>query len=294
MLLQGTPVQEPYRRSLGRAIQWFDVLQIELDNRIEKILAKCRERITHPATPVDLDPVTAPSDQAHTERSRPSTICDPLLSQRCPACFGGSTFGRPLNEGADIHVATDGNFHHRHRRTAGDCPTFYQPRYFLPKSQVDAVGKRIEKARKRPLRSRTAQVPDEAVDQCESSYEAADGKKQKTSMESYDDTGVMAIICRHDIPLFFANIDTPGEQQKYSVALIEHIFSLLPPQATVVVLYDVGCVLDRSLAQVGLPPNPVPETNPSHSMTCSTQPLRRDCGSRPQRCTRTGMNGLVN
>ena len=60
----------------------------------------------------------------------------------------------------------------------------------------------------------------------------------------------MALICRHDIPLFLANINTPGEQQKYSVALIEHLFSLIPANATVSVLYDVACVLDRTLHKV--------------------------------------------
>lgn len=95
-------------------------------------------------------------------------------------------------------------------------------------------------------------VPDEAIDLCENAYEAADGKKQKAAMDSFDDTSIMALICRHDIPLFFANIDSPGEQQKYSVALIEHLFSLLPPQATVVTLYDVGCVLVRSIAKVSM------------------------------------------
>jgi hypothetical protein len=62
----------------------------------------------------------------------------------------------------------------------------------------------------------------------------------------------MALVCRHDIPLFLANIDTPGEQQKYTVALIEHLFSLLPSHATVASLYDVGCVLDRSLKLVSI------------------------------------------
>jgi hypothetical protein len=57
----------------------------------------------------------------------------------------------------------------------------------------------------------------------------------------------MSLVCRHDIPLFFANIDTPGEQQKYAVALIEHFYSFLPVNATATVLYDVGCVLDRSV-----------------------------------------------
>jgi hypothetical protein len=160
-------------------------------------------------------------------------------------------YGRALDRGGDIHVATDGNFHHRHRRSAGDCPRFYEPSYFLPKMYVDLVGSRIVKKRKRPAMTRAPNlIPNEVIDQCENSYEAADGKKQKAAMDSFDDTGLMALICRHDIPLFFANIDTPGEQQKYAVALLEHLFSLLPTNATVVTLYDVGCVLSRSLSQV--------------------------------------------
>ncbi|KAG1848708.1 hypothetical protein DFJ58DRAFT_842820 [Suillus subalutaceus] len=59
-------------------------------------------------------------------------------------------------------------------------------------------------------------------------------------------------------PYFFADIDSPGEQRKYSVALIEHLFTLLPPQATVVTLYDVGCVLAWSLSKFEiLPPEVV-------------------------------------
>ena len=93
-------------------------------------------------------------------------------------------------------------------------------------------------------------MPDEAIDQCETLYEAADGKKQKAAIDCFDDTGIMALICRHDIPLFFANIDTPGEQQKYSIALIEHLFSFIPFEANVVILYDIGCMLAQSLVKV--------------------------------------------
>ena len=94
-------------------------------------------------------------------------------------------------------------------------------------------------------------VPDEAIDACEKSYEAADGNRAKADAGTFDDTGLMALVCRHDIPLFFANVDTPGEQQKYAVALIEHVFSLLPDQTTVTVYYDVACVLARSLDSAG-------------------------------------------
>jgi len=117
---------------------------------------------------------------------------------------------------------------------------------------VDVIGTHIEKQRKAPLKARKGPVPDEAIDSCESSYEAADGKKQKASMDSFDDTHLMALICRHDIPLFFANIDSPGEQQKYAMALLTHLFMLLPLQATVVGLYDVGCMLDRSISLVSV------------------------------------------
>ena len=77
-------------------------------------------------------------------------------------------------------------------------------------------------------------------------------KKQTTNGIKFDDTGLAALVCRHDIPLFFANIDTPGEQQKYMVGLLAYLFTLLPPQTTVLCLYNVGCVLEQSLQLVSL------------------------------------------
>ncbi|KAF9231589.1 hypothetical protein BU15DRAFT_90869 [Melanogaster broomeanus] len=253
-------VQEPFRRGLGSAVQWYDVLQVEVEQKIETVLQACRKRIRTSKIAHLVPPTSAPfvPDQAepsitlNRQLISPSNAmltpgnCASILVQRCPTCFGGTTFGRSLlgSEGGDIHVATDGNFHHRHRRSAGDSPIFYDPAYFLPKSQNPP------KAHKNP-------VPDEAIDSCEASYEAADGKKQKACMDNFDDTGLMALICRHDIPLFFTNIDSPGEQQKYSVTLIRHLVSLLPPQATVVILYDVGCVLARTLALYNILPDHV-------------------------------------
>ncbi|PPQ76972.1 hypothetical protein CVT26_007834 [Gymnopilus dilepis] len=67
----------------------------------------------------------------------------------------------------------------------------------------------------------------------------------------------MSLICRHDIPIFFANIDTPGEQQKYAVALIKWFFQFVPKHATAVVLYDVGCVIDRSNQLYGIIPDDI-------------------------------------
>ncbi|KAG1837517.1 hypothetical protein DFJ58DRAFT_718872 [Suillus subalutaceus] len=235
---QGEVIQDPFRRGLGYAVQWYDILQVEVERQVETVVQQHRDRIAEFQA------------SSRVSNSPLPTQCAPLLVQRCPACFAGILHGRSTDEGGDIHVAMDGNFHHRHRRAAGDCPKFYDPTYFLPKTFVDTIGRHIDTQRKRPVRSHVPLVPDEAVDQCENAYEAADGKKQKAAMDSFDDTGIMALICRHDIPLFFANIDSPGEQQKYSVALLQHFFSLLPPEATVVALYDVGCVLARTLSKL--------------------------------------------
>ena len=146
----------------------------------------------------------------------------------------------------------DGNFHHCHLVSGGQGIPFHQPKYIIPKGFVDQVGEHISEARKLPAKLRKSQVPNEAVDECQSSYDAANGDKKKASTDGprYDAQGWMSLICRHDIPLFFANIDTPGEQQKYAVALIQWFFQFVPASATVTVLYDVGCVLHRSVKLV--------------------------------------------
>ncbi len=213
-------------------------------------------------------PTESINKEAEVSGPRSHTECARILRQLCPACFGGEKHGRPLEEyvfpdnimcyitnncssGGDFQVATDGNFHHRHLKSGGESTPFHDPKHIIPKSFVDAVGDLIQNARKSPSKKRNPKVPDAAVDECEKSHDAADGDKKSTSNEGrYDDMGWMSLVCRHDIPLFFANIDTPGEQQKYSIALILWFFELIPSHATTTVLYDIGCVLDRSVQMV--------------------------------------------
>ena len=66
----------------------------------------------------------------------------------------------------------------------------------------------------------------------------------------FNDKGMGALVCHHDIPLCFVSINTLGEQQKYVVALIDHLFSMLSSNAMVVILYDISCVLDHSIHKV--------------------------------------------
>ncbi|PPR02784.1 hypothetical protein CVT26_009395 [Gymnopilus dilepis] len=164
-----------------------------------------------------------------------------------PRSKGGLSFGRELADGGDFQIATDGNFHHRHLISAGQSIPFHDPKHVIPKAFVDEVSEAILKARKSPPKKRKPKVPDSAVDECEKAHEAADSDKKKVNKGRYDDMGWMSLVCRHDIPLFFANIDTPGEQQKYSVALILWFFASIPPNATATALYDIACVLEQSI-----------------------------------------------
>ncbi|KAH6910031.1 hypothetical protein BKA70DRAFT_1101473 [Coprinopsis sp. MPI-PUGE-AT-0042] len=264
---------EPFHRGLGYAIQWFNILLVEVERRkddallraLEIVKAQQNDLLPTPelgieqsnAPPPDGDPFVSqaqPKLASHPDQDLSSGECERFLQELCPLCFGGNMFGRSVEDlcsGADIHVSIDGNFNHRHARAAGDCPEFHSPRHLLSKEEVDLRGAQIEKARsatasKSKKKKRGTQALDEAIDACEEAHESGSGSKIKTNLDKFDHGGVMGMTCRHDRPLFLANIDTPGEQQKYGVALIEHLFQHLPRHATVMVAYDVGCVCDRS------------------------------------------------
>lgn len=157
-----------------------------------------------------------------------------------------------IPRGHDIHVAVDANFSHRHLSGSGNCPMFFQPQYFIPKAEVDAAGHRIDLVKGKDPKEAPVVVPDEAIDSCEKSHQAGNGTNVKTHLKHFDDGGIAALVCRHGIPLFLTNIDTPGEQQKYAVAMLDRLYSLIPSNASVSVFYDVGCVLDRSCRLVSL------------------------------------------
>ncbi|KZP13887.1 hypothetical protein FIBSPDRAFT_669407, partial [Athelia psychrophila] len=246
---KGEYINDPWRRSLGAAIQWHDTLQVEVKNRLDAALEEAAASAAKDPAPESAAPRSTADGTTAGEASR-------LLQSLCPACFAGRTWGRSFNEGGDFHMLIDGNHHHRHQTSSGDSPHFYNPRYFLSKEEVDAVGDNIDKARKQPARKYKLKVPEEAIQECHDSHTAANENKQKADTGRFDDTGVAALVCRHGIPIFFANMDTPGEQQKYAIALIIRVYRELPPEATGAFLYDIGCVLNVSIHKFDiLPPN---------------------------------------
>ncbi|KAJ7819715.1 hypothetical protein B0H14DRAFT_3089338 [Mycena olivaceomarginata] len=94
-------------------------------------------------------------------------------------------------------------------------------------------------------------VPQSMLKECESSFKAADKKREAASTQFFDDTGLMAILCRHDRILWLVNMCTPGEKQYYALALLETLFQHLPLNICVGVLYDIACQLHHSCAKFG-------------------------------------------
>lgn len=151
-----------------------------------------------------------------------------------------------LNRGGDVQLGGDGCFSYRHLKSAGDGPISYTPDYFIPKAKMNEVKARMDAAKDRPPAKVKPAIPQEALDACESSWEAANEKKQKADPQRYDASGIFALTCRHSQVLFLCNIDTPGEQQQYIVAALEVVQEHLPPEATILQTYDVGCLTDHS------------------------------------------------
>lgn len=114
------------------------------------------------------------------------------------------------SSGGDFQISTDGNFHHKHLKSGGQGAHFYEPKFFIPENFVDEVGRMIEIARKKKPKKAISKVPESAILECQESHEAANGET-KVQNNICCCAGHMSLICRHDIPIFFANINTPGK-----------------------------------------------------------------------------------
>ncbi|KAJ7706758.1 hypothetical protein B0H17DRAFT_1287383 [Mycena rosella] len=280
---RGQLAKDPFREGLAQAVQWYSNLRTKVQTKLADVLATAELSVLPPiptatSTLLEQDGVmevmevmeasgeasaasASSADSIDALDSGPANSNEPtpgrahrILRERCPACFGLETWGRPLTDGGDVQLSADGCFSYRHLRSAGDGPISYDPSYFISKEKVANIRARIANARRQKPAKVTPPIPQEAIDACQASWDAANEKKQKVDPKRHDASGVFVMTCRHSQVLFLCNIDTPGERQEYIVALMEEANSLLPPQATVIQAYDVGCVTDHSLNLVNQVP----------------------------------------
>ncbi|THU92423.1 hypothetical protein K435DRAFT_672151, partial [Dendrothele bispora CBS 962.96] len=200
-------------------------------------------------------------------RSRPSEY----LRRRCPTCFGGEfDTEKDRLSWSDVIVCLDACFTQRHNTQPRDPTRQHPDSFFIPQSEVEAVEARVEKARsqaahatKKTKTSGEQDTEDDhledgmllskaVLDSCGNSFKATHEFLAKVIPKGCDVTAVMALLCRHDRPLWVVNMSTPGERQHYAITLLEKLFEHLPRFMHVGVLYDIGCHLERSCLKWGL------------------------------------------
>ena len=89
------------------------------------------------------------------------------------------------------------------------------------------------------------------LDECKSSFKVADEHHVKANTSFFADTGLMALLCKHENVLWLTNMTSAGKKQHYVFALLKRLFSEIPSTATVGVLYDIACQLERSCRKWG-------------------------------------------
>ncbi|KAF9508425.1 hypothetical protein BS47DRAFT_1373667 [Hydnum rufescens UP504] len=173
------------------------------------------------------------------------------LQSRCPLCFGG---GHTSGLGVSTIACIDANFqikrnHDKDRRKGFEGETGARdPKIFSPRTvELSQVELDMMEAREDDAVEPGMNVPNLVLDTCGDSFIAADGDRIKASTQWFDDTGLMALLCHHDIALYVANMRTAGEKQFYAFALVAALFKELPEWWTVGILYDIVCQIHQSL-----------------------------------------------
>jgi len=216
-------------------------------------------------------PFPLPKEFLQMEENVPSAGLPSIyLQRRCPICFSGkpnlrtstcvlnsevyTSMPTDIDISAQAIVCVDANFAQRRRHSRHPDPVDPHPdTHFLSVHDVESMKRIVEHSR--PSDSRTnaksrATLPDDTLDECEKAFTAAQGHIAKSSNAIFADTALMALLCRHDRPLFLVNMTSAGERQYYALALIKALFRHLPDDWVIGLLYDVACQLERSMRKV--------------------------------------------
>ncbi|KAG1878578.1 hypothetical protein C8R48DRAFT_745225 [Suillus tomentosus] len=230
------------RRRFSNAFHWYRVLTVLARDHISTLITDARK---------DGSRVDQPSE---------------YLRSRCPLCFGGNDWRNEVRGSPsmpNIIVCIDACFTQKcstnPRGATGSDPPNPTSSFFLPTADVNAMEDFVQRCRGEGRQARASRaepdedcyeegmrVPVSVLNGCGDSFIAADEKREKASTRFFTDTGLMALLCRHDRVLWVANLTSAGEKQHYALALLDRLFKHLPAQMTIGLLYDIGCQLERS------------------------------------------------
>lgn len=159
----------------------------------------------------------------------------------------------------DCITCVDACFTQKRRQAPRDPLRSYPNSVFLSEQTVTSMEAEVEnirngRGRSPPNMSQVhedslepgMQVPSSVLNECRDSFKAADEQRVKASTQFFADTGLMALLCRHDHVLWMVNMSSPGERQHYVLALLRKLLDHLPKSINVGLLYDIACQLHHS------------------------------------------------
>ncbi|KAF9503994.1 hypothetical protein BS47DRAFT_1308979 [Hydnum rufescens UP504] len=85
------------------------------------------------------------------------------------------------------------------------------------------------------------------LNSCAESFIATDSDCIKASTKYFSNMGIMAMLCCHDMVLFWANMWTASKKQFFTLALLATLMVELPSDWTIGFLYDIACQMHQSL-----------------------------------------------
>ena len=167
----------------------------------------------------------------------------------------------------DAIVCVDANFTQKQRKSQGKAwvpPRQHCESVFISPTEVGEMENLVDEIRNPQsgdagVRARNQghinsepdfepglRVPTVILDACNDSFVAADSNRVKASTSFFADTGLMALLCRHDCVLWLVNMTSAGEKQHCILCLLHKLFEHIPRMMRIGLLYDIGCQLHRS------------------------------------------------
>ncbi|KDR70621.1 hypothetical protein GALMADRAFT_43068, partial [Galerina marginata CBS 339.88] len=227
--------QNSLRGRFGTALHWYatltDTKNVMLRNYLDQVRGAVlsmddedddTEMNDVSYQPEHLPDVDMSSPSASVDHNNPMEGDRPsnYLCERCPLCFGGENWCKK-DELVDAIVCIDACFTQKRRKSdskAWTAPRTHPDSVFVSKEDVDNMEAEVEDVRPstkvpanqghQTMPSNQAkptddyepgmQIPTSVLDGCNDSFVAADEKRMKASTLFFADTGLMAMLCRHD------------------------------------------------------------------------------------------------
>ncbi|KAJ7805103.1 hypothetical protein B0H14DRAFT_3485385, partial [Mycena olivaceomarginata] len=153
-----------------------------------------------------------------------------------------SPISSTIPQQTDIFPCIDACFTQKKKKSARDPVKKHPDSLFIPEQQTARTEEYVDGVRGtsgKKERPRKRGVGVHMLDEDEDGYEHEDLllPRSKASTDFFEDTALMALVCRHDRVLFLANMHSAGEKQFYVIALVETLFQHIPHD---IVLREVG------------------------------------------------------